>query len=143
MSGLGKAKKIVLFDTLLSSLTPDEACAVLGHELGHWISRHAIKRMGLLWTAQIILIFLLTSCSTPVLAKAFMHKAHKLLQSMLFVSEYACNPIFSTPDIERFKEARTGSGSFCCQTFRRPSDDPSAFKDFYQQPWMASFAPSI
>lgn len=58
VSGLGKAKKIVLFDTLLSSLTPDEVCAVFGHELGHWISRHAIKRMGLLWAAQIILILL-------------------------------------------------------------------------------------
>ena len=34
--GLGKAKRVVLFDTLLNKLNARELLAVLGHELGHY-----------------------------------------------------------------------------------------------------------
>jgi len=34
--GLGKSKRVVLFDTLLAKLGDDELLAVLGHELGHF-----------------------------------------------------------------------------------------------------------
>ncbi len=34
--GLGKTKRVVLFDTLLEKLSPNELLAVLGHELGHF-----------------------------------------------------------------------------------------------------------
>jgi len=34
--GLGKAKRVVLFDTLLNKLSDKELLAVLGHELGHY-----------------------------------------------------------------------------------------------------------
>ena len=34
--GLGKSKRVVLFDTLIEKLTKDELLAVLGHELGHF-----------------------------------------------------------------------------------------------------------
>jgi STE24 endopeptidase len=34
--GLGKSKRVVLFDTLIAKLSGDELLAVLGHELGHF-----------------------------------------------------------------------------------------------------------
>ena len=34
-TGFGKNKRIVFFDTLLKTITPDEMEAILGHELGH------------------------------------------------------------------------------------------------------------
>lgn len=45
-TGLGDNKRIVFFDTLLKSLTPDEVEAILAHELGHFKRRHIQKRIG-------------------------------------------------------------------------------------------------
>jgi len=44
-TGLGAAKRVVFFDTLLATLTPGEVEAVLAHELGHFKRRHVLKRM--------------------------------------------------------------------------------------------------
>ena len=44
-TGLGRAKRIVLFDTLLSSLTPPQAESVLAHELGHFRLHHVPQRL--------------------------------------------------------------------------------------------------
>ncbi len=38
-SGLGKTKRIVLFDTLVNNFTPDEVETVIGHEAGHYIQK--------------------------------------------------------------------------------------------------------
>ncbi|NTW60699.1 MAG: M48 family metallopeptidase [Nitrospirae bacterium] len=46
-TGIGKVKRIVLFDTLLQQMTQDEVLAVLAHEVGHWKKRHVLKRIVL------------------------------------------------------------------------------------------------
>ena len=42
-TGLGKTKRIVFFDTLISRLSPAEIEAVLAHELGHFKRKHITK----------------------------------------------------------------------------------------------------
>lgn len=44
-TGIGKVKRIVLFDTLLEQMTQDEILAVLAHEVGHWKKKHVLKRI--------------------------------------------------------------------------------------------------
>lgn len=44
-TGLGAAKRVVFFDTLLARLSPAEVEAVLAHELGHYRHRHVLKRI--------------------------------------------------------------------------------------------------
>ena len=44
-AGMGKAKRIVFFDTLIEKLNPDEVEAVLAHELGHFKCKHIRKRL--------------------------------------------------------------------------------------------------
>jgi STE24 endopeptidase len=44
-TGLGAAKRVVFFDTLLKRLSLGEVEAVLAHELGHFKLRHVPKRM--------------------------------------------------------------------------------------------------
>lgn len=51
-SGLGRSKRIVLFDTLVASNSEAELEAVLAHELGHYKLNHVL--VGLLQTAVIL-----------------------------------------------------------------------------------------
>ena len=44
-TGLGKAKRVVFYDTLLARLSHDELEAVLAHELGHFHHRHLRKSL--------------------------------------------------------------------------------------------------
>jgi STE24 endopeptidase len=46
-TGIGKAKRIVLFDTLIEQMTIDQGLAVLAHEMGHYKMQH-IRRMLLI-----------------------------------------------------------------------------------------------
>jgi len=48
-TGLGRAKRVVFFDTLLARLEGDELEAVLAHELGHFKLKHIAKRIA--WSA--------------------------------------------------------------------------------------------
>lgn len=41
-SGIGKKKKIVLFDTLIENHTTEELVAVLAHEVGHFKKKHIV-----------------------------------------------------------------------------------------------------
>lgn len=44
-TGVGAAKRVVFFDTLLARLSAGEVEAVLAHELGHFKHKHVLKRM--------------------------------------------------------------------------------------------------
>ncbi len=46
--GLGKTKRVVLFDTLIQKLSAKELLAVLGHELGHFAHGDIYKNIGLM-----------------------------------------------------------------------------------------------
>jgi STE24 endopeptidase len=45
-TGLGRFRKIVLFDTLIAQLTEPELESVLAHEIGHYKKRHVIKMLS-------------------------------------------------------------------------------------------------
>ncbi len=61
--GLGKSKRIVLYDTLINQLETDELVAVLGHELGHYKLHHIIRRFLVLVPVEFILMFILNFCA--------------------------------------------------------------------------------
>ena len=50
MYGMGKNKRIVLYDTLLEQCAEEQVVAVLAHELGHWKMGHTWRCVRLrLW----------------------------------------------------------------------------------------------
>lgn len=59
-SGLGKQKKVVLYDTLIENHTTEELTAVFAHEVGHYKKKHIVLAT-VLSIAQIgIMLFLLS-----------------------------------------------------------------------------------
>ena len=58
-TGLGAAKRVVFFDTLLARLTPGEVEAVLAHELGHFKLRHVPKRIVVIFAMSLAALALL------------------------------------------------------------------------------------
>ncbi len=69
-SGLGKKKRIVLYDTLISELKTEEILAVLAHEIGHYKKHHIYFGLffSLISTAVMLYIFSLVS-NYPAFAK--------------------------------------------------------------------------
>lgn len=57
-SGLGKKKKIVLFDTLIDKMEEDEIIAVLAHEAGHYKKKHIIRNL-ISGAVNLFVVFLL------------------------------------------------------------------------------------
>ncbi len=56
-SGLGKKKKIVLYDTLIHAHTKDELVAVLAHETGHYKLKHTMTSFVLAVAQTGIMLF--------------------------------------------------------------------------------------
>jgi STE24 endopeptidase len=58
-TGLGKTKRIVLYDTLLSSHTSDEILSILAHEVGHWKKKHIAKQLVFTEIISLALFYLI------------------------------------------------------------------------------------
>jgi len=56
--GLGKNKRIVLFDTLLKQMNDEEILAILCHELGHWTYGHMWKQMVKSFLQMFVIFYL-------------------------------------------------------------------------------------
>ncbi len=57
--GLGKSKRVVLFDTLLEKLSNRELLAVLGHELGHFSHKDIWKNIIMMGVLLFLAFFIL------------------------------------------------------------------------------------
>jgi STE24 endopeptidase len=70
-TGLGRTKRVVLYDTLIQQLTTEEIVAVLGHELGHYSHHDTWKMLGfnIVYIAVNFYVFSLL-VSNPALPKA-------------------------------------------------------------------------
>lgn len=58
-SGLGAKKRIVLYDTLINDLTPEEIVAVLAHEIGHYKKKHTLMSLFLSLANSLIMLYIL------------------------------------------------------------------------------------
>ena len=69
-TGIGRVKRIVLYDTLVEKMTSGEILAVLAHEVGHWKKKHLLKRIVL----------------SEIIAFGVLYAAHQIL-SLGYLSE--------------------------------------------------------
>ncbi len=59
-TGIGKTKRIVLYDTLIENLTVQELCGVLAHEIGHWKMGHITKKITLTFLTIPVTFFIIS-----------------------------------------------------------------------------------
>jgi Zn-dependent protease with chaperone function len=56
VTGLGASKRVVVWDTTIRKMSPDEILFVTGHEMGHYVLGHVLR--GILFACAVLLIFL-------------------------------------------------------------------------------------
>lgn len=59
-SGIGRKKKIVLYDTLINNHTTEELVAVLAHEVGHFKKKHIVQSYVLAIVQIVFTLFVLS-----------------------------------------------------------------------------------
>jgi STE24 endopeptidase len=59
-SGIGKKKKVVLYDTLIENHTVEEVVAIFAHEVGHYKHKHIISSMILSVLQSGLMLYLLS-----------------------------------------------------------------------------------
>lgn len=88
--GFGKFRRIVLFDTLVKSHTPDELLLILAHEIGHFKLRHLLKQMllGILSGGLLFYVLSLAIKNPGIFAAFRMTPANEpsIYASLVFVS---------------------------------------------------------
>jgi STE24 endopeptidase len=57
-TGIGRVKRIVLYDTLLESMSHNEILSVLAHEIGHWKKKHLLKTLVVFEIFSLIALYI-------------------------------------------------------------------------------------
>jgi STE24 endopeptidase len=76
-TGIGKVKRIVLYDTLIDKMNNNEILSVLAHEVGHWKKKHIIKRIVV----------------TEAIALAALYLAFRLIESDFLLTLFNINEV--------------------------------------------------
>lgn len=88
-TGIGKTKRIVLYDTLLNSHSHEEIVAVLAHEIGHWKKKHILKQLiFMIGISLTLLYFIYLATGSRVLYSAFGIQHTPIYAGLFLVSLY-------------------------------------------------------
>jgi STE24 endopeptidase len=69
VTGVGKTKRIVIWDTLLARLTPAQTRFVVGHELGHYVLGHVWISIFVSWVLTVLGLYATHRTAGLVLAR--------------------------------------------------------------------------
>lgn len=112
-TGIGRTKRIVLYDTLLASHSQEEILAVLAHEIGHWKKKHILKQLVFMIAASFAGFYLIyLFVNWPPLYVAFGLQQTPVYAGLLLVSLYfSCIGFFFSP-----------LGAFITRRYEREAD---------------------
>ncbi|MFH1996679.1 MAG: M48 family metallopeptidase, partial [Candidatus Omnitrophota bacterium] len=84
-TGLGRFRRIALFDTLIAKHTVDELVSVLAHEIGHYKKKHILKSIFFSTAVSGIMFFILSKfINNPMLFGAFRMENLSIYASIFF-----------------------------------------------------------
>jgi len=116
-TGLGKRKRIVLYDTLIQEMSTDEVVAVLAHEIGHYKHKHIYKSMifGIIQTGIMLFIFGYFASSDTLSAALGVEKATFHIALIAFIIIYS--PVSTVLDI--FSNIQSRKNEYQADTFTK------------------------
>ena len=129
-SGLGRQKKVVLFDTLVERHTVDEVVAVVAHEVGHERGRHIPKLLAANVAAITFTLFLISLLVESSTLSAALGAGERVVAlnligvALLFGPVSTLLGVFGNALSRRFEyeadafAARTASPAAMCTTLR-------------------------
>lgn len=92
-TGLGKFRKIALFDTLINNHTVNELVAVLAHEIGHFKKKHILKSLFMSFITSALMFFIMSFfIKNQLLFDAFKVE-HLSVYASLFFFGFLYSPI--------------------------------------------------
>ena len=83
--GFGKAKRVVLFDTLIEKLTTRELLAVLGHELGHFAHGDIYKNIALVGSMLLAMFAIFGNLPESLYLELGMNESPALVMILLLL----------------------------------------------------------
>lgn len=84
-TGLGRKKRIALYDTLINNHDQDEILSILAHEIGHYKRGHVKKNLALLLARMGLLFFILSwFIDNPGLFEAFSMSQRSVYAGLVF-----------------------------------------------------------
>ncbi|MGH7409818.1 MAG: M48 family metallopeptidase [Candidatus Methylomirabilis sp.] len=93
-TGLGRARRVVLYDTLIATSSPEEVELVLAHELGHWTRHHTWKGIALGAASLLAALWLIAGLLNVAAASGrfgFIHPADVKSLPLLLLSFFILN----------------------------------------------------
>lgn len=149
-SGLGRVKRIVIFDTLVERLSKEELLAVLAHEAAHCRKKHIIKNLAIFEVLSAVgayIAFLLLE--SDILVKIFRIQTETFFIKMMFLSFIAGIILWAMPlffnaisrhyerQADRFVVKLLGTGKPLADALTKLAVDN--LSDFYPHPLYAWF----
>ena len=149
-TGLGRTKRIVLYDTLLSSHAHEEIMAVLAHEIGHWKKKHIAKQLAFMICASLVLFYVVfLAVAWPPLYQAFGIAGTPVYAGFFLVSLYlSAGWFFLSPlaaalsrrferDADTAAVALSGSPQPLVSALKRLAKDN--LSNLHPHPWYVAF----
>jgi STE24 endopeptidase len=130
-TGLGKFRRIVLFDTLIDRHTVDEVVSVLAHEMGHYKRKHILKSILISVMTTGLLFFILSLfINNEGLFLAFKMQQTSIYASLFFFAFlYApINLIISTLSNALSRKHEYEADAYAVSTYGKPESMISALK---------------
>jgi len=152
VTGLFGSKRIVMWDTILKKLEPDEIVFVMGHEMGHYVMNHVWKFIGIFVVTLAILLFVISRTIGFTLRKfggkmgftelddiASLPLLLLMLSLLMFLITPALNAYSRTMehDADRFGLELTHDGATAASAFVKLANEnlsnpaPNAFIEFW------------
>ena len=84
-SGMGRFRRVVLFDTLIAKHSLPELLVIVAHEIGHYKKKHILKHLGMSLATNGLMFYILSVfLENPLLFAAFKMEHISIYASLVF-----------------------------------------------------------